>query len=84
MAWKGRVAAKRSDQAGGSFTLEIDFYDDVDPAVMIVRRTVIAPISATLVELVALVRDAGAQERAKFVALKAVVARVPDGYEVTV
>lgn len=84
MAWKGKVAKKTSDQASGTFTLDIDFYNDVNPAVMIVRRTVTVPASVTLAEILILVRGEGVRERAKFNDLKALDAKINVGDEVPV
>ena len=84
MAWKGKVASKKLDQLSGTFTLEIDFYDDVDPATMIVRRQVSVPASFTLAEIQVLVRADGMRERAKFNDLKALDGRIAVGAEVTV
>jgi hypothetical protein len=84
MAWKGRVAGKRADQASGTFALAIDFYDDANPAVIIVRRDVVVPSSASLPEIQILVRAAGVVERAKFVDLAALDSRIAVGAEVTI
>lgn len=84
MAWKGKVASKRGDQAAGQFSLGVDFYDTVDPLVVIVRRDVVVPASATLAEIQILVRAAGVLERAKFNDLKSLDSRIAVGDEVTV
>lgn len=84
MAWKGKVAAKRGDQSAGQFALAIDYYDDTDPLVVIVRRDVVVPSSATLAEIQILVRAVGVVERAKFNDLKALDGRITVGTEVAV
>lgn len=84
MAWKGKVAAKRPDQASGTFALAIDFFDDADPLTMIVRRDVVVPSTASLAEIQILVRGAGVVERAKFNDLKTLDGRIAVGAEVTI
>ncbi len=84
MAWKGKIAKKTSGQAAGTFTLDIDFYDDANPAVMIVRRTVTVPSSASLAEIQILVRSEGVRERSKFNDLKAIDGKINVGDEVVV
>ena len=84
MAWKGKVAQKRPDQGAGQFALAIDFFDDADPLVIIVRRDVVVPSSATLAEIQILVRATGVLERAKFNDLAGLDARIAVGVEVTV
>ena len=84
MAWKGRIAQKTSDQNSGTFTLDIDFYDDENPRVMIVRRQVSVPTSATRAEILILVRGEGVRERAKATDLKTLDAKIDAGDEVAV
>ena len=84
MAWRGKVAAKRTDQATGMFALAVDFYDDATPANVIVRRDIVVPATATPAEVQILVRAEGVRERAKYSALAALDGRIDVGDEVTV
>jgi hypothetical protein len=84
MAWKGKVAQKVGDQDAGQFRLAIDYYDTAAPGVMIVRRDVVVPASATLAEIQILVRATGVLERAKFNDLAGLDGRIAVGDEVTV
>lgn len=84
MAWKGKVASKTSDQGSGTLTLDIDFYDDTNPAVMLVRRQIPVPAGATPTEIRQLVKDAGVKERSKANDLKTLDAKISVGDEVVI
>lgn len=84
MAWRARVVGKSADQRSGTFTLDIEFFDDVDPSTVISRLPVRIPTGYTLGEIQAEVRSQGASERAKFNMLAALDARISVGQEISV
>lgn len=84
MAWKARVAKKTTDQPAGVFTLDIEFFDDADPAAVISRKPLSLPYGVTLAEIQTIVKAEGAVERAKFNALQNLDSKIGVGAEISI
>ena len=84
MAWKARVARKATDQTTGMFKLDVEFFDDSEPARVVSRRALCLSCDLTAQEIQDKVRGAAAEERAKFAALRSLDTRFPLGSEISV
>jgi hypothetical protein len=78
------VAKKTIEQPTGTFTLDVEFFDDTDPALVLVRKPVSVPVGYSVQEIQLEIRVAGARERAKFEALKTLDARITVGQEISI
>ena len=84
MAWRARVARKAVDQQTGMFKLDVEFFDDSDPATVVSRQALCLSCDLTAQEIQDKVRGLATSERAKFAALRSLDARFPLGSEISV
>lgn len=62
MAWRARVAKKTLQRV--DFVLSVEFFDDADPATVLLREDIAFPAGMTLAEIRADIKARGAKERA--------------------
>jgi hypothetical protein len=84
VAWKGKVTAKSPDHARGEVVVNIEFFDDADPATILHGEQFRFPAFMSTDELVTAVRKVGSEERRKRAQVAALLDQIPIGYEVPI
>ncbi len=84
MAWKARVVKKTADYVAQNLTLDVEYFDAADPALVLARRQHSFPAGATGAEVATSIKLAGASEKRAREAVGALDAQITVGQEITI
>lgn len=84
MAWKGKVVAKSANYETGEIVINVDYFDDANPATVLHQEQFRFPAYYTTTEMQLAVRNKGAEARRKRSQTDSTSALIIVGTEVTI